>query len=408
MKYSNLREPCCRSNTKVFRHYFGANPTHILGLTNVSGQIATPLPSTPIPASVAPRGSQGGKLHEAAHMHCMIFPVAVIAISMALPLNSRAEEHPLPVTVQPFRDISYHPTRSAPATVVSLNDSRLSSEIEGILLELAPRVGDELETGALIAAIDCTDHSLALTEAEARLTSGESELEFARFSYSRAKRLAESNTVSAELLNERETRFSQAQANVAQLESLVHKAKLITAKCEIRAPYRAVLIERLSSRGELLSPGVPVARILDLDHLEISAHVQRQDINDVRSAPSIRFAAGERLVPVRLRTVLPLLDGRRNSFNVRFDFADDLSLPPGESGRIEWELPAPHIPPEFVVRYNDTLGVFVNIQGLAKFLPLKGAQEGLPTPVTLQPDTSIVVDGRHTVVHNSSLNIIAE
>ena len=64
------------------------------------------------------------------------------------------------VRAQPWRDIASVPTRSAPATVVSSNDTLLSAEVAARVLSFPPRVGDVVAVGEVIARLDCRAYEL--------------------------------------------------------------------------------------------------------------------------------------------------------------------------------------------------------------------------------------------------------
>jgi hypothetical protein len=59
-----------------------------------------------------------------------------------------------------------------------------------------------------------------------------------------------------------------------------------------------------------------------------------------------------------------------------------------------------------VSRRNGGLGIFVNNNGVANFMPLPGAQEGRPVAVQLPLDTQIITLGRERLQDGDALSII--
>ncbi|PCH56073.1 MAG: hypothetical protein COC15_03675 [Legionellales bacterium] len=67
---------------------------------------------------------------------------------------------PIPVTTVKLSAVLTIPNHSVPATAISLNDSTISSEIFGKIIRILPQVGDVVQRGDKLVALECTDHSL--------------------------------------------------------------------------------------------------------------------------------------------------------------------------------------------------------------------------------------------------------
>ncbi|MFB3090638.1 MAG: biotin/lipoyl-binding protein, partial [Gammaproteobacteria bacterium] len=65
-------------------------------------------------------------------------------------------------------EVAIYPERSAPATVVSLNESIISARITARVDEISVRVGDIVEKGGVLARLDCEDYVLSHRESVAR------------------------------------------------------------------------------------------------------------------------------------------------------------------------------------------------------------------------------------------------
>lgn len=310
-----------------------------------------------------------------------------------------------PVTTRTLDDLGFQPIRSAPATTVSLNDTRVSAEIHGVLQEVVVRVGEVVRADALLARLDCEEHSLDLQQVRATTQAARADAEFAQFQLGRAQELARRQAVSAELLNERQAQALRTRAEVLRLEAATRSAQRRVNLCEIRAPFDAVVIERLGSVGELVQAGTPIARILDAGDLEVSGNIQQQDLPALQAAGEIRFVAAGVHYPVELRAVSPVVDQRLRSVDVRFVFTHEAALP-GQVGRIEWVSGLRHAPADLLVRRENALGIFVEEDGRARFILAPGVREGQPPPMDLPGDTRLIVDGRFGLRDGDSVRII--
>lgn len=76
-------------------------------------------------------------------------------------------------------------------------------------------------------------------------------------------------------LEQAKARLSMSRAQVRETEAAIKTLKIDISKCELRAPVNGRLDEHLADPGEYTSPGRPVCRIYDLDH--VRAFVQVPD-----------------------------------------------------------------------------------------------------------------------------------
>jgi RND family efflux transporter MFP subunit len=298
-----------------------------------------------------------------------------------------------PITTQSLAEVQIHPERSAPATVESLNDADLSAEITARIDRILVRVGDEVAAGDVLVELDCRDYRSRLAAQQAALAQLEAQHRLATSQLERARNLRERRGASQEEVEQRETELLGLDAQIVSQREAITQAELNVARCAIRAPYRAAVTARLGDEGTLATPGMHLLRLVQTDALELSAQLRSDEVQDSQAAGTLAFdLQGERF-PVELRRTVPVIDPRTRTVEVRLTFPGR-APPPGAAGRLVWRSMKPHLPADLLVRRNGTLGVFVANDGAAQFVPLPGAQEGQPAPVSLPADTRIVVAGR--------------
>ncbi|MCB1760731.1 MAG: efflux RND transporter periplasmic adaptor subunit [Gammaproteobacteria bacterium] len=318
--------------------------------------------------------------------------------------SSAGYAEPLPVTVKPLSELIFYPTRDAPATAVSLNDSRLSAQTNGPIDRIAVRVGDTLSKGDVLVALDCRDNQIRVEQAKHAYDAGQARNRFDRSQLATARALSKKKSISSEEVDRRISNASASSAEALKLKAELNAAQRLVEKCEIRAPFDAVVIERLASLGDYVVQGTPVMRVLDLESIEVSAKIQEQDLDSLRQAQEVEFVGGSRSFPVRLRTILPLVQSRIRSFEVRLAFTAEKATP-GTAGRVRWHFSQPHIPTEMLLR-REGLGIFVERDGVAEFVALSGAREGQPAEVSLAGAERIIVDGRFGLKHGDPVRVI--
>lgn len=293
----------------------------------------------------------------------------------------------------PLSAIAVHPARSAQAQVVSLNESQVAAQIAAAIIRLPPEPGQTLARGAVLAELDCRDHQLAAESAQAALAAAQAQARLAAQQHERAARLARENFISADLLDARAAELDAARSQEAVQQAALKTARHQVDKCVVRAPFPALVLERLAQVGEMAVPGTPLARLLDLSRIQVKAEVQEADAADLAQARRLALVTPGGSYPLKLLRVSPAMARSTRLVEVRLAFMSR-SAPPGASGQVRWSTPRAHLPPEVLARRNGRLGVFLVAGGTPRFVPLAGAQEGRPAPAAgLPPDARIVVKG---------------
>ncbi|NKN34133.1 efflux RND transporter periplasmic adaptor subunit [Marichromatium bheemlicum] len=316
-------------------------------------------------------------------------------VLLLLPALAGAEAV-LSVTTVELGTVLVHPVREAPAEAVALNDTRLGAEINGVIAAIDVAVGDRVERGQVLARLDCTPHEIKVARAQAALAAGRATLEFSELQLDNARRLSARRSISQEELDKREADARTRKAELDRLQAALDAAEYTASKCTIVAPLNAVVIERIASVGDYAVPGTEILRLLDDENIEVSAKVQEQDLGGLEAAAEVRFVGRLRDHPVRLRTVLPLLERRLRTYEVRLRFVAE-PAPPGAAGRLRWRVGGGRIPADLLVRRDGGFGVFVLEDGRARFQSLPEARAGHPAATSLAPTTRLIVDGRFRV-----------
>jgi len=310
-----------------------------------------------------------------------------------------------PVSITRLDEILFYPEREAPAIVVSLNNSLISAEISGEIIELLVQTGDEVKKDDVLAKIDCESYDIAKQRANAALHAGYARKKYAKQRLDDAKHLEKRRVLSTDELNLRNSEANAIASDVGVLNADLKEALRRISKCIITAPFDAVVVERLASVGDYTTTGSPLVKLLDLNNLEVSGKIQQQDIDSLKAAEKVSFIVSGKYYPVEIRTIVPLVDSRIRSFESRLDFSSQVA-PTGSAGRLNWTSPDAHIPADYLVQRNDQLGVFIVDNDYAHFHLLKNSGNGLPAPINLPMNTQIITTGRYGLVDGQLINII--
>jgi len=233
------------------------------------------------------------------------------------------------------------PTVEFPGTVVSLNDSRIAAEIQGVLVWIA-EVGDAVDEGDLLARIDPRLMQIAVRRARANVARLESDLQYRQRQLERTENLAASNNASATLLDETRALRDQAQHQLADARAVLEQAEDDLRRAEMKAPFAGHVTERVASVGEYIDVGEDVLRLVDTHRIEIAVPAPIALTRFIRAGMTVAARSGsvERQHPVR--TVVPVGDAVSRMVEIRLGAGDSdwlvgapvqVSLPGGESTR---------------------------------------------------------------------------
>ena len=336
---------------------------------------------------------------DASRAHDKMIKLILFSTSLLLSFNAFAETR---ITESKLADVAIYPEVSIPASAISMNDAKISAEVRARVKSIPVLVGDTLKRGDTLVQLDNKDIKLNLLRAEVALKGIESRLKLADYQLAQAKTLIKDKAITDELLQQRQAEVTTLQAERDAQVVAVDMAKQELEKCTIRAPFDAVLVERLAQVGELANAGTAMVRIVDVSRIEVSVKIQPQDIASLQRADEFKFKTLDDSYNLKLRKLTPVIDPIQRNREARFIFADKLALT-GSTGTLTWKQSIPHVPANLIVRRADKLGVFINKNNTADFIEISGISEGQPGPVNFGLETKLVIDGRFAIQQDETL-----
>lgn len=335
-------------------------------------------------------------------MRIVNFTPFILLTGLLVYLPAFADTHT--VKVNALSDIASYPERSAPATVISLNETTISAELSARIKKLNIYVGDKVEKDQIIATLDCRDYTLAKREAIARTEALNARITLAEKRLKRAKQLREKQTLAEEILDERESELNVNLADKSALKATIEQARTRESRCNIKAPFSGVVIERHASVGEYATPGTALVTIIDTNNLEISAQLYSADAETLNSQNKLSFRDANNRYALQVKHVLPLINSQTRNREIRLNFISTTATI-GTAGLLVWQDTRAHVAPQLLVKRNGQLGIFYLENNLARFLVIPDAQAGQSNPVNLTPETEIIIEGQYSLEDGMSVEI---
>lgn len=189
------------------------------------------------------------------------------------------------------------------------SDVVVSAEESGVVRRIFVDKGARVRAGQPVLKIDDSVLRPQLEQARAMA-------QLAEEVHQRRKRLWEEERVGSELAY-LQARFEaeQARANHQVLHERLDRTT-------VRAPISGVLEDRMVEVGTMVSPGVPVLRIVDIDRVKIAAGVPERHAEAVRPGSQVRIsfdALGGRVVEDRISFVATTVNEQSRTLPIEIE-----------------------------------------------------------------------------------------
>lgn len=326
------------------------------------------------------------------------------------------KESSIPVTIKSLEQIAFHPIKKAPAQVVTLQNSLLSSEISALVSNVHVQLGDRVVQNQLLISLECDDYELSKQQIVSEKSVLTAERKFAVYQFERSKKLIKTNSVSQEAHRKQSTEVAKLTARIELLDKKIHQAEKNISRCQIKAPFSGVIAERLINIGEHAAPHTPLVRLIDIDNLEVEVQVPIVVVDNLNYT-ALNFIYRNEPYPVKIRAVIPSIETRARHQIVRLTFTDKKTLPDAY-GMVEITLRALYIPANYLVTRNSQTGLFLlkkadskevqNARFEAHFYPIKNALTGRAAMLDLPLDTQVIISGRNALENGQAVIVLKD
>ena len=164
----------------------------------------------------------------------------------------RGPDGPVSVLVQPARTQDVPVTLDAVGTIQALNTVTVRSQVDGRLVEVAFREGQDVKRGDVLARIDPATYQAQYDQAVAKKAQDEATLANARLDLQRYIALASTNAGSRQQADTQKALVAQLEAQVKSDQAAIDNAKAVLDYTVIRAPLDGRLGIRQVDQGNIV------------------------------------------------------------------------------------------------------------------------------------------------------------
>jgi RND family efflux transporter MFP subunit len=201
----------------------------------------------------------------------------------------------LGVTVQAAERSAMASRVTATGTVAAWQELVLGARISGLaLVDVRVGEGDRVEAGQVLALLDDSGLTAEKAQQKAAVEEAEANLANALLAEERSRKLAATNAVSRETVDERATATRTARAKLAQAKAALDLLDVKLGQTRVTAPVSGTIAAKPAVLGVVVQTGTELFRILRDDRLEVEALVPERDMPAVEpgQAATVTDAAG--------------------------------------------------------------------------------------------------------------------
>jgi membrane fusion protein (multidrug efflux system) len=184
---------------------------------------------------------------------------------------------PAAVTSSIAKAQTWQPVLSAVGSMRAVNGVQVSTDLAGIVSQIAFESGREMKKGDLLVKLDTQQE-------EAQLHSAQARRELARISLERQSDLIAKKAVAQSDYDAAESEFRQADAAVEEAQALIARKTIV-------APFDGLAGIRQVDLGQYLEVGAPIAALQSLDPIYVEFSIPQQQMDQMAAGKRLRVRA---------------------------------------------------------------------------------------------------------------------
>jgi multidrug efflux pump subunit AcrA (membrane-fusion protein) len=281
----------------------------------------------------------------------------------------------------------------AVGTVKAQVSATVSSKLMGVIQAYKVKEGDLVKQGDLLVVLDERQVSAQLSQARAALseagkaeagavsaqTAAEAGAQRALLSYRRNRTMLEGGAITQETFETVDAQHKQAQAALAQAQSMVEAARYRISQARaavdaatvaqkdarVLAPFDGKVTAKLADTGGLAAPGTPLLTLEREGGYRVDLVVPEAYIGAISTGQPVMISipsVGEYLIKGSVDVIIPSADQGSRTFVVQVGVSATESLRSGTFARVPLtigEQKTMRIPESAVVRQGQLTGVFI-------------------------------------------------
>ncbi len=226
---------------------------------------------------------------------------------------------PTAVTTDIAKKTDWQPTMDSVGSLVAVNGVTVSTDLAGIVGQIAFESGSKVRAGDLLVHLDTKQE-------EAQLRQAEAQRDFALISLKRNKELLGKHAVAQADCDNAEASYRQAQSSVDQYAALI-------ARKTIRAAFDGIAGIRQVNLGQYLKEGDAIVALQAFDPIYVNFSLPQQDLSKLGVGMKVELqvdAFGSQVFSGKITAINSMVDQSTRNVQVQATLPNgDYKLRPG-------------------------------------------------------------------------------
>jgi len=240
-----------------------------------------------------------------------------------LDTTAKREDRAKAITVSPVVSENFKHYVEVQGTVDAKNSVMVSPKSGGVLTAVYIKEGDNVRQGATLAKVDNSILQESIAEVK-------NQLSLANTVYEKQARLWEQKIGT-------EIQYLQAKNNKEALEKKIATLNTQLGQANIAAPISGVVDQVIAKVGEMASPGMPIARVVNLSNLKIVAKVSDSYVASIRKGDEVivKFPDLNQEYKARVTFVSTTVDPLSRTFRIEANLPSSNTLKPNMLAQVQ-------------------------------------------------------------------------
>ncbi len=304
------------------------------------------------------------------------------------------------------------------ATIKSRNSATIMSDVEGWIFAIHVKSGELVKKGQSLMEIDPRRQAATVSNWESQRASKEANLQLARVQLDRAKGLYASGVVSKQDLDQAQSTYEAAAADVKSLDAQIHQQEVQLRYFSVFAPVDGIVGDIPVHVGDRVTNTTALTTIDERRGLEVYLPIPSERARDLKMGAPVQIldASDNPILNTRVNFISPQVDTASQTILAKAPVdqaADRLRSQQLVHARVTWSVqPGITIPVVAVSRVSGQFFAFVAEQKdgkeVARQLPLTlGEISGNDYRVIsgLKPGDDVIVSGGQNLADGMPIKI---
>jgi RND family efflux transporter MFP subunit len=249
----------------------------------------------------------------------------------------------VPVEALVVRRMAVRQTLPLTGVVKPVHSVDIVTEVQGEVVRILGELGDAVSPDDTLAVIDDEIPLSEYRQARSQVLSAENNLKIAELNYKSDRELLENNDISRLAFENSQLAVKTAEANLLSALAHLSSAEKRYRDTRVVSPIAGLIARKYIDLGTMVTPNMPVYRVVDLSSIKVELGVPQSAVSHVRVGDSAEVSVAAldgQTFEGSVRFISPLADERSGAFPVEIHVTNtaDRAIRAGMTVRIDLVL----------------------------------------------------------------------